>query len=100
VQHALRDQPPLVLTALGPGIGIEDENPRQRPRRQRFDQRACVAGPQADIVEPLFLDAGQRLGDAVDERLAADEADITMRPGLRQQMLAAAKADLEPDFLW
>jgi hypothetical protein len=46
----------------------------------------------------VLIDAGQRLGDAVDERFAADEADIAMGPRLGDEMLAAAEADLEPDF--
>ncbi len=35
---------------------------------------------------------------AVDERLAADEADVLMLLRLPQQMLAGAEADLEPDL--
>ena len=52
---------------------------------------------QPDVVDPGRLDRRQRLGDAVDERLAADEPE--RRIGLRdmRQMLAAAEADLEPE---
>ena len=59
---------------------------------------ARVARAQPDIVEALLVDRRQQLGDAVDERLAADEADIGILARLRDQMLAAAEADLEPDF--
>ena len=38
-------------------------------------------------------------GDAVDEHLAADQADGWVRRGLGGQMLAAAEADLEPDLV-
>ena len=66
--------------------------------RQRFDQRARVAGANPDVGELLLVDRRQQLGDAVDEGLAADEADVRLfaRPG--GQMLAAAEADLEPEF--
>ena len=37
----------------------------------------------------------QRLGDAVDERLAADEAVVGQHVGARGEVLAAAEADLE-----
>ena len=39
---------------------------------------------------------GQALGDAVDERLAADQADFGMVLGLPDQMLAGAEAHLQP----
>ena len=41
----------------------------------------------------------EQLGDAVDERLDPQKADIAMALGLRGEMLAAAEADLEPDLL-
>ena len=86
------------MTALRPWIGIKDRHLRQAGVRQAFYQRAGVARPQPDIVEPRLFNSGKRLGDPIDERLAADEADVAMGAGLRQQMFAAAKADLEPDF--
>ena len=42
---------------------------------------------------------GQRFGHAVDEGVAADEADGRMRLRLRDQMLAAAEADFQPDVV-
>lgn len=48
----------------------------------------------------MLLDAGERLGETVDKRLAAYEADVWMGLGLGEQMLAAAEADLQPDFAW
>ena len=43
--------------------------------------------------------APRRAAEAIDERLAADKADIFMRLGLPEQMLARAEADLEPDIV-
>jgi hypothetical protein len=43
----------------------------------------------------VAADVHQRLRDAVDERLAADEAVIGQHVGARGEMLAAAEADLE-----
>jgi hypothetical protein len=83
-----------------PGIGIEHEDSRQDGVGQRRDQRAGVAGAQPDIVELFPLDRRQRLGEAVVEGLGAEKADVAMRRRLGDQMLAAAKADFEPDFAW
>ena len=47
----------------------------------------------------LALDMAEQAGDAVDEDLAADQADVggAAPPG-PGQMFAAAEADLEPDL--
>jgi hypothetical protein len=45
------------------------------------------------------IDRRQRLGDAVDEPSAADEAGARMRLRLRDQVLGAAEADLEADVI-
>ena len=50
---------------------------------------------QADIGEPLVADMAERGRDAVEERLAADEAMIGQQVGAIGEMLAAAEADLE-----
>ena len=52
---------------------------------------------EPDIGELLPLEAGQRHGDAVEKRLAADEADIGVGLRLLDEMLAGAEADLQPD---
>ena len=49
----------------------------------------------ADVGQPLVADMAERLGDAVEERLAADEAMIGQQVGAIGEMLAAAEADLE-----
>jgi hypothetical protein len=46
---------------------------------------------------PTF-DLGQQLRDAGFEHFAADDAAISISLGLKGEMLAAAKADLEPDL--
>ena len=54
---------------------------------------------QADVCEACALDRCQRFGHAVDKRLDADESGVRMSLGLGDQMLAAAKADLEPHIV-
>jgi hypothetical protein len=57
-----------------------------------------VAEMQTDIGKLALLDAGQRLGDGVDESIAADEAGAGVFRRLREQMLAPAETDFQPDF--
>src|SRR5262249_5874125 len=99
-------EPALPMTALRPGIGIEQIDARERAGRHPGDKVARVAEMQADIAEVLRLDQRQRLRHAVDERLAADEAHA--RPGGRFRhevlapaggVLAPAEADLEADLV-
>src|SRR5262245_57661292 len=52
----------------------------------------------ADVGDVAGLDGAEKACHAVDEGLAADEADILAPRGLPQQMLARAEADLEPDL--
>ena len=51
---------------------------------------------QPDIVQAALFDAGEEFGHAVDERFAADEAHVGLARRRLDEMLAAAKADLEP----
>ena len=79
-----------------------DRADRTRARlacRQPGQQLGRVAVMQADVGEPALLDRCQRLGHAVDERLAADEACARMAPGLGDQVLAAAEADFQADIV-
>jgi hypothetical protein len=46
----------------------------------------------------LRRDRGEHFRHAIDERLAADEADLRVVARRSDQMLAAAKADLEPNI--
>ena len=50
---------------------------------------------EADVGEVLVADMAERGGDAVEERLAADEAVVGQQVGAVGEMLAAAEADLE-----
>ena len=53
----------------------------------------------ADGRNAAILDGAEQAPHAVDEGLAADEADVLMLLRLPQQMLARAEADLEPDLV-
>src|SRR5262245_27351277 len=53
----------------------------------------------ADRRDAACLDRAEKACHAVDEGLAADEADILVPLGLPQEMLARAEANLEPDPL-
>jgi hypothetical protein len=53
----------------------------------------------ADRDEAAILDASKQACHAVDERLAADEANMLVILGLPQQVLAGTEADFEPDLL-
>jgi len=46
-----------------------------------------------------IFDGSKQAAEPVDEGLAADKAQLFMVPGLPQEMLAGAEADLEPDVL-
>ena len=54
-----------------------------------------VAHVEAYVRQRAVADMPQRADDAVQERLAADEARARMRRRLRHQMLARAEADLQ-----
>src|SRR5262249_11720951 len=87
-----------MVPPLWPGVGIEDEHPGKRRSPNGDDQLQCVARSQPDIVKSITLDRGQGLGEAVDERLSANKADVAPRHGLSDQMFAAAETDLQPDL--
>ena len=57
--------------------------------------RIIVKNP--DIGQPEPIDMSEQAGDAVNEYLATDEANIRMAQGLFGQMFAVAEPDLEPD---
>ncbi len=64
---------------------------RRKSGRASSAQTLMLAMPSSSMALSSF-------DDAVLERLAADEADVGMVPGLPDQMLAAAEADLQPDL--
>ena len=51
---------------------------------------------QTNVFQAAPLDQRQQAGHAVNEGFASDEADVGLERGRLDQMLAAAKADLEP----
>ena len=51
---------------------------------------------QTHIAKGIGVDRDERLGHAVDERLAADKTNFGMRLRARDQMFAAAETDFEP----
>src|SRR5277367_4776947 len=85
------------MALLWPGVGEEDEDAVDRDRRQRPDQQPRIVDEQADIGEMPTLDLAEEFGDAVFEYLTADEANFAMPFGLGCEMLASAKADLQPN---
>lgn len=91
------DEAAAMMARLGPRIGEEHEQPPEHGRRQRRDHGARIVGVDSNVVEAERLDTGQQLGNAVQERLATDDADIRVGGGLGGQMLAAAEADFEPE---
>ncbi len=68
-----------------------------RAVRQPGEHVARIAVMDADGARAALLDLAEQARHAVDEGLAADEADILMMLGLPEQMLAGAEADLEPN---
>ena len=58
--------------------------------------RVVVKNP--DVGQAFAFDQAQQIGDAVDEGIATDEADVGVRLGLLGQMLAAAEPDFQPNL--
>ena len=65
--------------------------------RRPGQQFGGVAGEQPDIADVMGLDLRQDLRHAVDIGFAADEAGVGKGARFRDQMLAAAESDFEPD---
>lgn len=94
-----RNEPALVMPFLGPWIGKKNEGAIHAGLGQQAQERPAVVGVYSDIGQAFGVDGVQHLDDAILERLAADQADITVMSGLPDQMLAAAEADLQPDLV-
>ena len=99
LEAVVLDEAPLPVPPLRPRIGIEQVDARERARRQPVDECAGVAEMQADIAEPVGVDGGERLGDGVEEGVAADEAAARIGLGLIDQVLGAAEADFQPHIV-
>jgi len=94
-----RNEPALVMPFLGPWIGKQNEGAIHAGLGQQAQERPAVVGVDPDIGQAFGVDGAQHLDDAVLERLAADQADIGVMSRLPDQVLAAAEANLQPDFL-
>ena len=95
VDRAVVDHPPLGVPRLGPRVGVEQIEEAQRAVGNALEHLERVAAPQPDIGEMLVADVAERGGDAVEERLGADEAVVGQHVGAVGEMLARAEADLE-----
>ncbi len=87
----------LLCRRFGQGSGIEKEDPGKEGVRRGLDQRLRVAATQPDVGESFPFDACQSHGDAVEKRLAADQADVRDSPSPARSDARRAEADLEPE---
>ena len=100
IERSVVHHPSLGMARLGPGIRVQQIDERQRPVGHAAQHLQRVAVMQADIRQGrvrtiIARDVNERLGDAVEERLGADEAVVGQHVGPLGEMLAAAEADLE-----
>ena len=86
------------MARLRPRIGEEDEGAVDGVIGEGGDEIARITAAEADVGQLLFVDGGEEFGDAVDEGLGAENADLRIAGGLAGEVFAAAEADLEPDF--
>ena len=98
LDHGVGNDPTLVVSPFRPRVGIMDEDAGKEGVRRGLDDRLGVAAPQPDVDKILALDPRQGGDNAIEERLAADQADLRTGSGAFDQMLARTKADLEPDL--
>ena len=96
-QHFSGKKAAPVMSPLRPGVGIKQIDPVQGPARQRFYDRPGIAIVEPHIPQRTGFDERQRLGNAIQEGLAADITRTGMCKRLGGQMLAAAKANFEPE---
>ena len=85
------------MAALRPWVGIQQEGAADTGVGERLQERAGVVGDNPNVREALTVDVAQQTGNPVQVGLAADQADIGMGPGLKRQMFASAKSDLQPN---
>src|SRR5208337_1249581 len=97
VQGLARHEAAPLMPALWPRVGKEDEDTIDRGRRQCRDQEARIVGKDPYVAELSALDFYEQSGNPVLENLAADQAGLRVALGLIGQVLATAKADLEPN---
>src|SRR5262249_35976048 len=95
-QIVVLDEAPLPVPPLRPGIGIKQIDLRKRCVGQPVQQFAGVAEMQADICRRVLVDRNERLGHRINESVGGDEPDPRVGQRLRDEMLGAAEANLEP----
>jgi len=96
-QGSRRNDAPLVMPGLWPGVREKHESALNRGLRQGGQQQPCIVAEQPDITETRPIYIGQQTRNAIDKRLAADKTDFRVFPCLPGQMLTGAKSDFEPD---
>ncbi len=93
--RAVVHHPPLGVLGLGPGVGMEQIEHRQRPIGHAAQHLQRIAEVDADIAQRAIAHMRERLCYSIDEGFGADEAVIGQQIGTVRQMLAATEADLE-----
>lgn len=89
------NEPALPMPPLRPGIRMNEIDPGERRIREPGDQVKRVIEMQTNILKAFGLDAGERLGHAIDERFDANKTDMPICFGFGEHRLTAAKADFE-----
>src|SRR5262249_27307788 len=93
-----RDQSPPQMPLLRPRIGKQNEEASDCSVRQPGNLLPRAAVRPREALDPSRSDRADQASHAVDERLAADEADIFVVLSLKQEMLPRAEADFEPNL--
>jgi hypothetical protein len=96
VDHALRYKAPLVVPPFWPGVRVEHEHPRKERVWGRFDDRLCVATPQAHIRKVLAPEPRERSDKPIEKRLAADNSDIQIGFRLPNNISRGVRANARP----
>jgi len=94
------DEAPFGMSRLGPWIREQQERPGDGGFRQARQQETGVVIEDSNIRKSEPFDMAEQRGDPVNEHLRTDEADLGMAASLLSQMLAVAKADLQPHRAW
>ena len=94
-------EPPFVMASLGPRIGKQQKSPVDAGVAQSGQKLGAVvrphANPRGQTIRPISRHRRKQSRNAVDKRLGADERGVGVGVRLGYEMLAAAKADFEPD---